>query len=219
MARRARSRKTRTPAQKAATRKMLAANRARRLGRKARIVGRRVLRRVTRRRPRPPMPTGVPKMARRRRRRPLFARRRRSTRRAPSRRRRSVRSGQRGSASVGLLAGLPLGFAAATGGAALLNMAAGFAGVQLPQVVKDYAPLAGAAVVYGLTRLTPKFRNLGTPALLGGALALGLQMWAASRAGAGSYGRLRGSGAVARVLGNPNGAGAVARVLGSNVAA
>lgn len=221
----ARKRKARrTAAQKAATRKMLAANRARRFGRRARIVGRRVLRKAPRRRPPlPPVPGALP-MARRRRRtrRPFFARRRRSARRGPSRRRRgAVRSGRRGFASLGGLIGIPVGMAAALGGAAVLGMAANAAGKPLPQIVKDYAPLAGAGVVAGLAYLAPKFRNLTVPALIGGALALGLQMYAAKKAGgAGAYNRLRGSGAVARVLGSgATGAGAVARVLGANAAA
>lgn len=220
----ARARKRRTAAQRAATAKMIAANKARRRAtfRRPRIIARRAIRRITRRRPPKPSPIGVTTMARRR-----FARRpasRRSARRGARRRRGAVRAGRRGFMSLGALgglAGVPVGLAAALGGAAVLNMAANMAGKPLPQVVKDYAPLAGAGVIAGLAYLAPKFRNLTVPALIGGAIGVALQMYAAKKAGgAGAYSRLRGAGAVQRVLTNsPRGASGVARVLTANAAA
>ena len=94
-------------------------------------------------------------------------------------------------------------------------MAADAAKVQLPPAVKQFAPLAGAGVVYGLTMLAPGFKKLATPALIGGAAVLALQMFMAKKnGGAGAYNRLAGAGNVSRVLNAPVGAGNVARVLG-----
>lgn len=142
-------------------------------------------------------------------RRPFLVRRaRRRTRRA------NTRAGRAGMAPVNMLAGTVIGAGAAVGAAALLNTAAQAAGKELPQVVRDYAPIAGALVVAGLSRLAPKFRGLTMPALIGGAAVVGLNMLLARR-GAGAYNRLRGAGNVARALtGNGvAGAGNVARTL------
>ena len=157
-------------------------------------------------------------MARRRRTRtkasrPAAPRRRRAS--APKRRRTASRAGRRGSAPVATVAGIALGGAAAIGGAALLTMAANAAKFDLPQIVKDFAPIAGAGAVAGLAALAPKFRALTMPALIGGVAVVMLHKFGTK--GAGSYHRLRGAGNVARVLAsNVNGAGNVARVLAAN---
>lgn len=149
---------------------------------------------------------------------PTMARRRRYFRRkasaTPTRRRRSLRSGQRGTAGVGGLVGVGIGAASAIGGAALLGMAAQAAKIELPQVVKDFAPMAGAGVIAVLGRLSPKWRSLAIPALVGAAAITAFQKFVAPRmAGAGAYNRLRGAGNVARLMGTPAGAGNAARVL------
>lgn len=145
---------------------------------------------------------------------PAAPRRRRTARRGGSR---AYAGGRRGSAPVAMIAGLGIGAASAIGGAALLAKAAQMANVQLPDVVKQFAPIAGAGVVAGLSRLSPKFKGVAVPALIGGALVVAAAMFMPKAAG--NYRLLRGAGNVARSLTNgARGAGNVARSLTAAVA-
>lgn len=142
-------------------------------------------------------------------------RRTRSRKSAPKRRRRASR---KGSTLVEGIAGTALGASAAIGGAAVLNMAANAAKVDLPQAVKDYGPLVGAGVVAGLTQVDKRFKKLAVPALIGGGLVFVLNKYLMNKAGSGRYGaygynRLRGAGNVAGTLNAPRGAGNVSDVL------
>lgn len=146
-----------------------------------------------------------------------MARRRRSSRRRAPRRRSSVRASRRGFMSGGMVstvAGTLIGAAAAIGGGALLQTGANLAKVELPAIVKQYAPIAGAGVVAGLAALSKRWKDLTVPALVGGAAMVALGMFLKPK-GAGAYNRLRGTGAgnVAGVLNGARGAGNVGRVI------
>lgn len=152
---------------------------------------------------------------------PIMARRR-TFPAAPRRRRTFRRAGnpRRGAALVPMLAGGVIGAAAATGAGALTNALAEKFNVALPQAVKDYAPVAGAGVVALISWLTPKWRALVMPAVVGGVAVQALSSWLANRtAPAKGYYRLAGAGNVARTLNAPEGAGNVARVLNATAAA
>lgn len=153
-------------------------------------------------------------MARRRRRTrsrraaPPAAPRRRRTRRSSG----GIRAGRAGFATLPGMIGIVVGAASAIGGATLLQMGANAAKVQLPQAVKDFAPLAGAGVIAALAMLA-KRPDWTMPALIGGGLVTLLNKFV-TPAGAGAYYRLRGAGNVQRALTNDmRGAGSVQRVL------
>lgn len=185
---------------------MIAANKARKASRPARA------KHAT-----PRKPQARKTMARRRRRyaaprAPRATRRRRSFTRA---------AGPRaGFASVPLLVGTVIGAGAAIGSGVLLQMAANAAKFELPQAVKDYAPLAGAGVVAGLAMLAPKWKALTMPALIGGAAVVALNMFLSRNTppAAKGYYRLTGSGNVARTINATSGAGNVARTINASAA-
>jgi len=145
-------------------------------------------------------------------------RRRRSTRRRSSGAGRRRASSRAGFAAIPLLAGATIGGAAAIGGGVFTQMAANLAKFELPQVVKDFAPIAGGALIAGITYMVPKFRNLTIPTLVGAGAVTVLNMLLARNTGAKGYqyypalgyNRLRGSGNVARTLNAQRGAGNVA---------
>jgi hypothetical protein len=137
--------------------------------------------------------------------------------RATRRRRSFTRSAgpRAGFASIPLLVGTVIGAGAAIGSGVLLQMGANAAKFELPQVVKDYAPLAGAGVVAGLAMLAPKWKALTMPALIGGAAVVALNMFLSRNTppAAKGYYRLNGAGNVARTINATSGAGNVARTI------
>ncbi len=209
----------RTPKQKAATRKMLAANKASRKAAAKASKPKKKVKTVAKRR------TPAQKAATKK----LIAYNKRKAKGGSGKRRKSNpakkkttskrRTSRRGKGLIAPIAGTVLGASAAVGAAALLNLAASATKIQLPAVVKDYAPIAGALVVAGLATQAKQFKTLARPALIGGVAMVALQMWLKSRMGAGYHGagrynKLSGAGNVSRVLGNmPSGSGNVARVI------
>lgn len=147
----------------------------------------------------------------------MARRRRHAAPAAPRRRRTFHRAGnpRRGMALVPMLVAGTIGAAAATGAGALTNALAQKFEINLPQAVKDYAPIAGAGVAALLESLTPRFRSLVIPTVVGGIAVQALSTWLTSKppVSAKGYYRLPGAGNVARTVNAMSGAGNVARTI------